>query len=393
MARRKTHSGASPVRFRVTRAGWLYLVVSVLVGLAAVRSQAPLLFVLFGGMMGALHMSAIMARRMLGAVKVQREAPTRIWQHQTVHIGYFLRNTRKRGPCLALALEQAIPDSIEGTCGYCAHLPARGSFRAGARFAAGRRGRFSLRGIRLNTLFPFALIEATRLFEQQSPLVVWPARGRLKRRLLHHGAVESSPSAPSGASGGQDEFFGLRDYRDGDNPRWIHWRRSAGRTAPVVREMSRPLPEILWVILDTHQPDLSDLANSRRERMIRFAATLIDYAFSQQYKVGLALADGNGPRVFPAGAGRGRRLELLDALADIGPNTRWRLSDTTGPLRQGQLEQALVVAVTDSTDGLQAKALLDIRRSCRHLRVISSATLDEFFEDDPIAAREADQCR
>ena len=43
----------------MTRAGWLFLAVSVLLGLAAVRSQAPLMFILFGGMMGALHISAI----------------------------------------------------------------------------------------------------------------------------------------------------------------------------------------------------------------------------------------------------------------------------------------------------------------------------------------------
>ena len=376
----------------MTLAGWLFLAVSVLLGLAAVRSQAPLMFILFGGMMGALHISAILARRMLSAAQVRREAPSRVWQHQTVHIGYFLRNTRKRRPCLALGLSQLLPDGIESTSGFCAHLPAGGSFRAGARFTARRRGRFVLRAVRLNTFFPFGLIEATRKFEEEFPVVVWPARGKLKRRLLRHGAVESSSLAPSRASGGQDEFFGLHEYRDGDNPRWIHWRRSAGRAAPVVREMSRPLPEILWVILDTCQSDPSGAAESRREQAIRFAATLIDYAFSRQYKVGLALAYGSGPRVLSAEAGRGHRRALLDALADIDSNTSWRLSDTAGPLRRGQLAEAQVVVVTDGAAD-QAETLLRIGRSCRHMRVISSGTLDEFFEDGPIAVAEAAECR
>jgi uncharacterized protein (DUF58 family) len=369
----------------MTRVGWLFLGVSILVGLAAVRSQAPLMFVLFGGMMGALHISAILARRMLSAVQLKREAPSHVWQHRTVHIGYFLRNTRRRRACLAIGVEQAMPESMESTSGYCAHLPGGGSFRAGARFIAGKRGRFELQSVRLKTLFPFGLIEAKKCFDEKSPLVVWPARGRLKRRLLHHGAVESSVSAPSGASGGQDEFFGLREYRDGDNPRWIHWRRSAGRSAPVVREMSRPLPEILWVILDTRQSQSSQAASSTRERMIRFAATLIDHAFSRQYKVGLALAYGDGPRIFPAGAGLGQRRSLLDGLADIGSNKKWRLGDAARLLGPAQLKEALVVAVTANRDPAQNESLWRIRRSCRHLEVISPENLEHFF-DDPVPA-------
>ena len=130
MAARKRRPRASVVHFRMTRAGWVFLVLAIIVGVAAVRSPAPLMLIMFGAMMGALHVSAIMARRMLKSVRVRRDAPWRAWQNQTVHIGYFLRNGRKRGACLAVAVQQAVPENIESTCGYCANLPAGGAFRA-----------------------------------------------------------------------------------------------------------------------------------------------------------------------------------------------------------------------------------------------------------------------
>jgi uncharacterized protein (DUF58 family) len=370
----------------------VFLVLAVLIGLAAVRSQAPLMFILFGGMMGSLHISAILARRMLSAVSVRTEAPSRLWQHQAVHIGYFLRNGRRRTPCLALGLKQPVSGGMESTGGGCAELAGGGSFRAAARLVGTRRGRFSLAGVRLNTLFPFGLIEATKQFKDESALVVWPARGKLKKRLLRHGAAESWSAAPSRASGGQDEFFGLREYRDGDNPRWIHWRRSAGRSAPVMREMSSPPPEILWVILDTYQSDLSAAACGRKERMIRFAATLIDHAFFRQYKVGLAMACSGGIRVFPASAGRGQRRELLDALAEADTNTNWRLGEMARMFRPGQLAQSQVVVLTDSANGNKKDALLHMRPFSRHVRVIASDALNEFFDDSPMAAGEAAEC-
>jgi uncharacterized protein (DUF58 family) len=374
----------------VTRAGWLFLAVSVLIGLAAVKSQRPLMFVVFGGMMGAMHISAIMAKRMLSAVAVRHQAPSRVWQNQTVHIGYFLRNVRPRASCLGLGLEQLAPEGVESASGYCAHLAPRGRFRAGARFAARRRGRFRLRGVRLNTSFPFGLVEAHRRFEEEGSLVVWPARGRLRRQLLHRGAVESSSSAPSRVTGGQDEFFGLRDYREGDNPRWIHWRRSAGRAKPVVREMSRPLPEILWLVLDTHGSDLRNLGEYRRERMLRFAATVIDYAFSRGYQVGLALGHSGGVRVLAPAGGRGQRRDLLDALADVALDSPHTLTDTLSHLRRSQLRQAQVVLLAARRSSVKETPLLPVRLACRHLRVINEDDLEGFFDDDPLAVPEGE---
>jgi len=381
MPRRRARDRLPPVRFRMTRAGWLFLVVSVLVGLAAIRSQTPMMYVLFGGMMGALHISAVLARRMVSAVRVGREAPGRVWQHQVVHIGYFIRNARRR-ECLGLRLAQMAPEGIESTGGYCAHLAGGGSFRSGARFVARQRGRFAFRGVRVSTLFPFGLIEAHRTLSEGSSLVVWPGRGTLKRRLLRRGAVEVSRGAPSLVTGGQDEFFGLREYREGDHARWIHWRRSAGRETPVIRELSRPLPEVLYVVLETADRDPTELGRFARERRIRFAATLIDYAFARGYQVGLAVGAGGGSRVFAPRAGRGQRRDLLDALADVDPSGA-PLETVLAGLDRRHLAEAQVVVVTGQDEGLSDALLRPLRTAARQVRVVYERTLWSFFEDQP----------
>jgi uncharacterized protein (DUF58 family) len=212
--------------------------------------------------------------------------------------------------------------------------------------------------------------------------VVWPGRGKLKRRLLRHGAVEVSRGAPSLVTGGQDEFFGLREYREGDHARWIHWRRSAGRETPVIREMSRPLPEILFVVLETADPDASDLGRFARERRVRFAATLIDHAFSRGYQVGMAVGSAGRSVVFAPRAGRGQRCDLLDALADVDREGA-SLETVLAGLDRKQLADAQVVVITGRDARVGDELLRPLRMASRQVRVVYERTLWGFFEDQP----------
>lgn len=370
-----------PVRFRLTLAGWLFLAVTMLVGVSAINGQTSMLFALFGALLGALQISAVMARRMVAGVDLQRDVPERVWQNQTVQLGYYLRNTRKRGAGLGLCLQEEAPTSVQCTLGYCMHLPAGGVFRAGGRFVARQRGRVHFGRVRVSTAFPFGLVLAYRTLEQGGDLVVWPARGRIKAQLLRQGAAITSRGEPSAVTGGQDEFFGLREYRKDDNPRWIHWRRSANRATPVVREMARPLPEILWVMLDGACEGDSATAEAVRERKLRFAATLIDHAFGRGYQVGLCLGAGGGVLSLPPAGGRGQWRELLDALADVHDGPPVAFERILAAAEARTLRESAVILISS---GAGPGAGGGIRAACRSLTVIDPGQIDRIFSDDPL---------
>ena len=367
-------------------AGWAFLAASLMICAGAVTNpEAVLLFFLFGAMMGVLHISAILARRMIRSADLRRDVPSRVWQNQTVHLGYYLSSRRRRGSILGLEVREIAPAGIEAAPTYCVHLGPRAVFRAGGRFAAVRRGRIRMARVRVSTLFPFGLVAARKDFWQPAEVVIWPARGRLKRRLLHWGAVETSRSAPSPATGGQDEFFGLREYRAGDSPRWIHWRRSAMRATPVIREMARPLPEVLMVVVDTCRP--AEAGAALREKMLRFAGTLIDHALSRGYLVGLAIARRGGVVCRRPAPGRGQLRNLLDELAEVDDNTTHRLDETLGHVEAVSVRSAIVVAVSLEADWRPGGAGKAPPFGCRRLIVVDPRNIDDVFDDDPLAAR------
>ncbi len=367
------------IRFRLTRPGWVFAAMTVSLGLAALRTQQSMIFIMLGSFLGAMVASVWLARRMVSGTEVQRDVPDRVWQNQPVHLGYFVRNIRRRGAALGLGVEEVAPKGMVAAEGFCVHLPPQAAFRAGARFAARRRGRLLLGGVRIKTVFPFGLLLAGRDSHQPREIIVWPGRGRLKSNLLHQGASQTSARPPSRSGGGQDEFFGLREYRQGDSPRWIHWRRSAGRRVPVVREMAQPMPDVLWLVLDTRRDSYDDRRRRDMERSLRFAATLVEQAFARGYQVALAMGSLRGPVVIPPAAGRGQRRRVLDALACADENTTVGLDRILEAIEGRRMQNARVVVLTRGGEPTEGMAVL--RNARQGLTVLDEARLEDVFTD------------
>jgi uncharacterized protein (DUF58 family) len=373
-----------PARFRLTKAGWMFLGAAIVVGIVALNSGLGLVFVLFGCMLGALYASAVLARRLVAGVQVWRDFPARCRQGHLVSLGYHLRYSRG-GACLALRVEEAGLKGLWLPPAACGHLAGRQDSYCQTHATPHRRGRIHLRGVRLSTTFPFGLVAASRQFTQESSLVVWPARGELTRAVLGRGEAQTAAAAPSFRPGGQEEFYGLREYRLGDNAKRVHWRRSAGRQELVVREMARPRPRTLWLVLDTRLADTSLAEHQRRERAIRLVATILEDALADGYRVGAVLGHSGQARVVPPADRRAQRTRLLDALAEVDDQPAPALAATLGRLHPGWLRQAhvIVVSASQEPDAGAAKALADARRYCRSLSVLTGPRVEELLRDDP----------
>ena len=101
----------------------------------------------------------------------------------------------------------------------------------------------------LESSHPFGLLRATRSLEAPRELVVYPSPGNLMdgrsaSEALDHLLGRSDPGA------GDLQPSGLRDHREGDGVRGIHWRASARRDRLVVQEWEGGRGRGLEVSLD-----------------------------------------------------------------------------------------------------------------------------------------------
>jgi uncharacterized protein (DUF58 family) len=295
-----------PRRLRLHRSGWLVTVGAVLLGTAAIGTGNNLLFLLLGAILGFITLSGLLSEQVLRGVEVHRRAPRGATAGEPVTLGYELINRKRRLPSLSLE----IGEMGRAARGFLAVAAAgeRVAVRVEEQWA--RRGVHALEGVTLATSFPFGLFRKERDLVLPGEVVVRPRTDRAVPEP-NCPAGEQRPQRGSAAGvaahAARGEYRSLREYRVGDDVRDVHWRTTARRGVPVVREYERDPARTLWLCLDLRAP----VGDAAAEVAIEEAAAHAARATARGEPVALVTAD---VCVAP-GAGPAQLGRILDALA------------------------------------------------------------------------------
>jgi uncharacterized protein (DUF58 family) len=297
-----------------TREGWWVLGATLLVGAAAVDAGINLYFLTFGMMVCLVVAGIGLSELGLSGLRVRRVLPPAVHAGTPYLMGIALENRKRRLPSFSIEVEDLIEGRpIEKRC-YFLKLPAGRLQETAYRNTMTRRGRYRLSGFRLATKFPFGLVPRTRAVADASELYVYPALIPASEALLRGLPAHPAPGR-SFTPSRQGEFRGLRAYREGDDPRDIHWRSSARRGTPLVREKEDEQAREATVILDNGPDAAADEAAF--ERAISEAAGICVELAHRGFSVGLAVRGGE----VRAGVGGAQTERILRALAVIAPDT------------------------------------------------------------------------
>lgn len=319
---------ASWRRIRFTTAGVIFVLGAVAVGFAAVNTGNNLLYLLLGAMLGATAVSGWISEQTIRGIEVERHVPRGVPVGQEVVLGYSLRNRKSRTTSLALEIHER---GLPGIAFVPRIQPDESTTaRSGNTFV--RRGIYPLEAITLSTTFPFGFFRKERDISAPGEIVIWPRTDHpVGPPRPGPGRGHAQAAAGSRHAGPRGEFRGLRDYRWGDDARDIHWRSTARRAVPVVREYDRDVSETLWVCLDLRgEPD------EQAETAVEIAASLCAQASAQGLRYGLAAGDS----IIAPDAGVGHLERVLDGLArvDFSPH-----ADFTPP--HGDLAECVLVSM------------------------------------------------
>ncbi|WP_159449202.1 DUF58 domain-containing protein [Demequina sp. NBRC 110055] len=210
-----------------------------------------------------------------------------------------------------------------------------------------RRGRWEVGPALMHTADPFGLLASDTAFGSAESVSVWPqvtdlvgTAGALMGQAERVVVGSRTPSADDAA---------LRDYRDGDDLRRIHWASSARRGTMLVRSDEHAGRRPATVILDL------PLGHEALEWSISAAASIGVSVLDTGHPVRLL---GAGPAASAAHLGqRGgdlARAELLDLTVDLtSPVTRAagdaRLREAARAAAEGSVEGEVTVAIIDPT--------------------------------------------
>lgn len=196
---------------------------------------------------------------------------------------------------------------------------------------AARRGRWTLGPLVVTRGDLFGVVKAPANVGGVAEVAVWPAIVALE--APSEALVGEPDRVALGARSPSTDDASLRDYREGDDLRRVHWRSSARRGTLLVRSDERAGMRPVTVLLD--QP----ARPAAVEWSISLAASMAVAMLEAGHPVrllgaGMGETDGDIPAFLHAKSGPTARAALLDPLIDL-----------VGPRTEAEAEERLAAAV------------------------------------------------
>ena len=345
--------------------------------------------VIFGFLAGILLVDLVLSKINFAKIELSRNLPDTVWQNDQFLFEYHIKNNKKHIYSTGIQIyESDSPDANKYEFGlFTVAIPPKSDRPAGRWVWAENRGLLCLDTFTAESKFPFGMTRKFKNMSSPHVITIWPAKGKLKYNPLVHGAHLYSNS-PSKSKGGDDEFYALREYRQGDDLRWVHWRKSANRGKLVIKEMSQPNPNIIMLLLDFSEYD-PDYDFENVEKILRFAATLIDQCIHHfDYDIGLGIIYNGRYHAIKPAKGLQAHRNMLNFLAELNLEIFYQ----TTPVSEENLKAKLLETNNKQTRKIYVSLdpYNDLEGSggpsYRDSVYISVHDLDRYFEDNPYFA-------
>ncbi|HZQ92361.1 MAG TPA: DUF58 domain-containing protein [Terriglobales bacterium] len=299
--------------YDVTREGAGYLILVLVVGVAALNTGNNLLFIVVAAMLASILISGIASAALLRGLELDIALPQHVFARRAVWARFKLRNRRRVAPAFSVTIA---PPKRPGTRlrrrwvpGVFAFPPKRPPERqwvripdlqwrvveappAGPRIFDGavyfpyiapgavgsadvelnfaRRGRYRQDALGVATRFPFSFLVKTRRVTLEREIVVYPSVEETDELLEILPMITGEFEAF--VSGRGHDLYRIREYMPEDSARHVDWKASARSGALKVREFTREDERRLRIVFDNPAPGA--VSEAAYERGVMLAASL-----------------------------------------------------------------------------------------------------------------------
>lgn len=337
-----------------------------------IGSRAMFFFVY--GVVLILVVSYVIGRRRLSIDAHRSDLPTRVREGQAVQVALQLVARRRLSTVI---FEETLHPMLGATVRVpIASLPAGQPVEHAYSFSPRLRGVYKVGPLVATWSDPFGLTRQRMVLSEEEEIIVHPSTELVHDRVLSR-EWEDPPIRPPISKPWPTgfEFYGMRDYASGDDPRRIVWRATArtldldsGAGRYLVRESEQGITDRVLLLMDTDRVRHSrDEPSETFETAVRAIASL----GVRHLKDGFAVSfETNGGRLVEALRGQRNTVRFLDEMARLAPE-REPLQSMVDRLVTGQRRDTHLVLVTPYIDAKIAPRLrLLIERGVSLLLVV-----------------------
>ena len=297
--------------YEMTRAGLLYMAITVVIGIAALNTGNNLLYIVVAALLSAILVSGIASALVLRGLELEISLPEHVFARRPMLARLLLRNQRRWMPSFSIRViptkrkavkrwrweaytlgvprnrppeEQwlRVPDRrlrrvletpdkpILQQSVYFPFLAAGQQLRAELEMTFPARGCYREKDFGLATRFPFAFLLKTRKVALAREVIVYPSVEPPEEFFevlpMVTGEFETF------VRGRGYDLYRIREYMPEDSARHVDWKATARTGALKVREFSREDERRLRVVFDNPLPGA--LEPEIYERIVHMAASL-----------------------------------------------------------------------------------------------------------------------
>ena len=317
--------------YEVTKAGVVYVLVTLVIGIAALNTGNNLLYIVVAALLAAILVSGVVSAFVLRGLNLEVRLPEHVFAGRPVMGQIVLHNPRRFLPSFSIRVVPArkekgkkirklwrwertifafplnrapqnqwlrvrdwrvrrvnaepLPPGIFEGMAYFPYLPPNAELRADLRLRFERRGRYCESSFGLATRFPFAFLTKTREVALQREILVYPPVDPPDEMFeilpLVSGEWESF------VRGRGSDLYRLREYMPEDSARHVDWKATAKSGSLKVREFSREDERKLCIVFDN--PAAGMISDEAYERAVNLAASLAWHFSLEEAEVSFAV--------------------------------------------------------------------------------------------------------
>lgn len=297
--------------YDVTRAGVVYILITVVIGIAAINTGNNLLYVIVAALLSAIIVSGIASALVLRSLELDVRLPKHVFAERPMVAHLLLRNASSWCPSFSVRVVPAkrkqinrwkweaytlgwprnrapedqwlrlpdrrlrrVPEKLDRPIldrpVYYPFLGPQQQLRADLEMTFPTRGRYNEKYFGLATRFPFSFLMKTRRINLAREIVVYPVVDQTDQILDVLPMVTGEFEAFVRGRG--YDLYRIREYMPEDSARHVDWKATARTGALKVREFSREDERKLRIIFDNPAPGVLD--SNAYERAVRLAASL-----------------------------------------------------------------------------------------------------------------------
>lgn len=297
--------------YEVTRAGLVYIVIAVVIGIAAINTGNNLLYIVVAALLSAILVSGVASALVLRHLQLDVHVPEHVFAGRPVLARVLLRNLSAWLPSFSIRLVPSKRKAVKRwqweayTLGLPRNLPPESQWvrvpdrrlrrvlenpdkpilqqtvyfpflAAGQELRADLEMNFPARGcyrekdFGLATRFPFAFLMKTRRVALAREVIVYPAVEPPQEFFEVLPMVTGEVAAFVRGRG--NDLHRIREYLPEDSARHVDWKATARTGALKVREFAREDERKLRIVFDNPLPGVLEAAPY--ERAVHLAASL-----------------------------------------------------------------------------------------------------------------------